>query len=159
MGFNANFESINRWLFWFATLTTLTGGIGILLTGTVVDNWYLWGVKHGIAPEYKHIYQLPATPPDVLSTMERKGHSDLPRTPGMSGPGGAAPALPWDGAMPPAGEAPTSAPAGATSGVTGPISAPAGTKAGPASSPPKPASPLPTTSAGSPTPTPSKSGG
>jgi photosynthetic reaction center cytochrome c subunit len=28
----------------------VTGGIGILLTGTVVDNWYLWvkhGVKHG----------------------------------------------------------------------------------------------------------------
>jgi photosynthetic reaction center M subunit len=30
----------------------LAGGIGILLTGTVVDNWYLWGVKHGIAPSY-----------------------------------------------------------------------------------------------------------
>jgi photosynthetic reaction center M subunit len=25
------------------------GGIGILLTGTVVDNWYLWAVKHGVA--------------------------------------------------------------------------------------------------------------
>jgi len=37
MGFNANFESIHRWLWWFATLTTLTGGIGILLTGTVVQ--------------------------------------------------------------------------------------------------------------------------
>jgi photosynthetic reaction center M subunit len=33
-------------------LTTLTGGIGILLTGTVVDNWYLWAVKHGVAPGY-----------------------------------------------------------------------------------------------------------
>jgi photosynthetic reaction center M subunit len=33
-------------------LTTLTGGIGILLTGTVVDNWYLWAVEHGFAPEY-----------------------------------------------------------------------------------------------------------
>ena len=52
MGFNATFESIHRWIFWFATLTTLCGGIGILLSGTVVDNWYLWGVKHGIAPEY-----------------------------------------------------------------------------------------------------------
>jgi photosynthetic reaction center M subunit len=28
----------------------ITGGIGILLTGTVVDNWYLWAVKHGVAP-------------------------------------------------------------------------------------------------------------
>ena len=35
MGFNATFESIHRWGWWFATLTTLTGGIGILITGTV----------------------------------------------------------------------------------------------------------------------------
>jgi photosynthetic reaction center M subunit len=56
MGFNATFESIHRWLWWFAVLTTLTGGIGILLTGTVVDNWYLWGVKHGIAAPYPQIW-------------------------------------------------------------------------------------------------------
>ncbi len=52
MGFNASMESIHRWAWWFAVLTTLTGGIGILLTGTVVDNWYLWGVEHGFAPAY-----------------------------------------------------------------------------------------------------------
>lgn len=52
MGFNANMESIHRWAWWFAVLCTLTGGIGILLTGTVVDNWYLWAVKHGVAPMY-----------------------------------------------------------------------------------------------------------
>lgn len=56
MGFNATMESIHRWAWWFAVLTTLTGGIGILLTGTVVDNWYLWGVKHGLAPEYPHVF-------------------------------------------------------------------------------------------------------
>jgi photosynthetic reaction center M subunit len=56
MGFNATFESIHRWAWWFAVLTTLTGGIGILLTGTVVDNWYLWGVKHGIASPYPDIW-------------------------------------------------------------------------------------------------------
>jgi photosynthetic reaction center M subunit len=50
MGFNATMESVHRWAWWFAVLTTLTGGIGILLTGTVVDNWYLWGMKHGIVP-------------------------------------------------------------------------------------------------------------
>jgi photosynthetic reaction center M subunit len=33
-------------------LCPLTGGIGILLTGTVVDNWYLWAVKHQVAPAY-----------------------------------------------------------------------------------------------------------
>ncbi len=52
MGFNATMESIHRWAWWFAVLTTFTGGIGILLTGTVVDNWYLWGVKHGLVAAY-----------------------------------------------------------------------------------------------------------
>ena len=35
MGWNATMESIHRWAWWFAVLTTFTGGIGILLTGTV----------------------------------------------------------------------------------------------------------------------------
>ncbi|MBK5965951.1 photosynthetic reaction center subunit M [Thiocystis minor] len=52
MGFNASMESIHRWGWWFAVLTVITAGIGILLTGTVVDNWYLWAVKHGVAPSY-----------------------------------------------------------------------------------------------------------
>ncbi len=55
MGFNATMESIHRWAWWFAVLCPLTGGIGILLTGTVVDNWYLWAVKHGVAPSYPHL--------------------------------------------------------------------------------------------------------
>ena len=50
MGFNATMESIHRWAWWFAVLTTLTGGIGILLTGTVVDNWSLWASEHGFFP-------------------------------------------------------------------------------------------------------------
>jgi photosynthetic reaction center M subunit len=50
MGFNATAESIHRWAWWFAVLVTLTGGIGIILTGPVVDNWFDWGVKHGLAP-------------------------------------------------------------------------------------------------------------
>ena len=56
MGFNATFESIHRWAWWFAVLTPLTGGIGILLTGTVVDNWYLWGMEHGFVPPYPEVY-------------------------------------------------------------------------------------------------------
>ncbi len=52
MGFNATMEGIHRWAWWFAVLTPITGGIGILLTGTVVDNWYLWAVEHHFAPEY-----------------------------------------------------------------------------------------------------------
>lgn len=60
MGFNASMESVHRWAWWFAVLTTLTGGIGILLTGTVVENWYLWAIDHHFAPSYP-----PTTPPVV----------------------------------------------------------------------------------------------
>jgi photosynthetic reaction center M subunit len=56
MGFNATMESIHRWAWWFAVLCPLVGGIGILLTGTVVDNWYLWAVKHHVAPVYPHVF-------------------------------------------------------------------------------------------------------
>jgi photosynthetic reaction center M subunit len=65
MGFNATMESIHRWAWWFAVLCTLTGGIGILLTGTVVDNWYLWGVKHGLAPGYPAAETVPTDPAGV----------------------------------------------------------------------------------------------
>ena len=49
MGFNATAESIHRWAWWFAVLTPLTGGIGILLTGTVVSDWHGWAVAHHYA--------------------------------------------------------------------------------------------------------------
>jgi photosynthetic reaction center M subunit len=66
MGFNATMESIHRWAWWFAVLTTLTGGIGILLTGTVVDNWYLWGQKVGLVPEYPEVRERLADPAATL---------------------------------------------------------------------------------------------
>ncbi|MEY3337601.1 MAG: hypothetical protein RL245_593 [Pseudomonadota bacterium] len=66
MGFNATMESVHRWAWWFAVLCTLTGGIGILLTGTVVDNWYLWAVKHGVAPAYPTTFE-PMTDPALTS--------------------------------------------------------------------------------------------
>ena len=50
MGFNASMEGIHRWAWWFAVLCPITGGIGILLTGTVVDDWYGWAQIHGFAP-------------------------------------------------------------------------------------------------------------
>jgi photosynthetic reaction center M subunit len=62
MGFNATMESIHRWAWWFAVLTVITGGIGILLTGTVVDNWYLWGQKVGLVPEYPIVAEILADP-------------------------------------------------------------------------------------------------
>ncbi|MFO0041662.1 MAG: photosynthetic reaction center subunit M, partial [Pseudomonadota bacterium] len=45
-----------------AVLTPLTGGIGILLTGTVVDNWYLWGIEHGLVPQYPLVVPTPIDP-------------------------------------------------------------------------------------------------
>jgi photosynthetic reaction center M subunit len=65
MGFNATAESIHRWAWWFAVLCPLCGGIGILLTGTVVDNWYLWGVKHGLAAPYPPVFP-PVVDPATL---------------------------------------------------------------------------------------------
>ena len=67
MGFNASMESIHRWAWWFAMLTCITGGIGILLTGTVVDNWYLWAVKHHVAPSYPAIWV--PTPDPLLAPL------------------------------------------------------------------------------------------
>jgi photosynthetic reaction center M subunit len=63
MGFNASMESIHRWAWWFAVLCPLCGGIGILLSGTVVDDWYLWAVKHGVAPGYPNVFPTPITDP------------------------------------------------------------------------------------------------
>jgi photosynthetic reaction center M subunit len=70
MGFNATFESIHRWAWWFAVLTPLTGGIGILLTGTVVDNWYLFAIKHGFAPQYPPVHP-PTIDPATLMGAPR----------------------------------------------------------------------------------------
>ena len=66
MGFNATMESIHRWAWWFAVLCVITGGIGVLLTGTVVDNWYLWGMKHGMVPEYQYPYAPTPAPLDAV---------------------------------------------------------------------------------------------
>ena len=70
MGFNATVESIHRWAWWFAVLCPLVGGIGILLSGTVVDNWYLWSVKHGVAPAYPHVFPA-VTDPSTLPGVSR----------------------------------------------------------------------------------------
>ena len=77
MGFNATMESIHRWAWWFAVLCPLVGGIGILLTGTVVDNWYLWSVKHHVAPSYPTVFGTVVDP----SLPVLKAHSATPTTP------------------------------------------------------------------------------
>ncbi len=70
MGFNASMESIHRWAWWFAVLTPLVGGIGILLTGTVVDNWYLWAVKHGVAPSYPAVFPPVVDPASLVGGVK-----------------------------------------------------------------------------------------
>ena len=71
MGFNATFEGIHRWAWWFAVLCTLTGGIGILLTGTVVDNWFIWAQDHGYGAAQNYI---PAeTPEDFVPYLPPEG--------------------------------------------------------------------------------------
>jgi photosynthetic reaction center M subunit len=70
MGFNATYESIHRWAWWFAVLCPLTGGIGILLTGTVVDNWYLWAVQHDFAPAYPAVFP-PSVDPALAAGASR----------------------------------------------------------------------------------------
>jgi hypothetical protein len=105
MGWNATTESIHRWCWWFAVLTTLTGGIGILITGTVVDNWFIWGQKHGIVPRYPEVYEQPTVPaqvgetrgylqqapPDTFPAMTspRPNRFAQPGGPGQPQPGGA----------------------------------------------------------------------
>jgi photosynthetic reaction center M subunit len=71
MGFNATMESIHRWAWWFAVLTVITGGIGIVLTGTAVDNWYLWGQKHGLIPQYPAVWEAPMVEPGELDAPIR----------------------------------------------------------------------------------------
>ena len=87
MGFNATMESIHRWAWWFAVLCTLTGGIGILITGPVVDNWYRWGQKHGIVPSYPHTWEAPAVPvePGELDAPYQAAPPDtFPGLPGVT---------------------------------------------------------------------------
>ena len=49
MGFNANAASIHYWAFWMSIMCVIAGGIGLLLSGTVIHNWYAWAQQVHIA--------------------------------------------------------------------------------------------------------------
>ena len=66
-GWNATTESIHRWAWWFAVLCPLVGGLGIVLSGTAVDNWYLWSVKHHVVRGY------PVLHPEVVDPSTLQG--------------------------------------------------------------------------------------
>ncbi|GIS01766.1 MAG: hypothetical protein CM15mP103_03170 [Gammaproteobacteria bacterium] len=53
-----------RWAWWFAVLTVITGAIGFCSPAPLKENWYLWGMKHGIVPPYP-----PLGPTPVLDPM------------------------------------------------------------------------------------------
>jgi photosynthetic reaction center M subunit len=70
MGFNAFPKSIHDWLWWFAVGTVLASAIGIVTTGTVTNDWYVWGVDHGTVLQYgpitrEAINQHPRPMPDM----------------------------------------------------------------------------------------------
>jgi photosynthetic reaction center M subunit len=52
MGFNANPKTIHDWLLWFSMGTVLASAIGIIETGTIVKDWYVWSVDHGQVQQY-----------------------------------------------------------------------------------------------------------
>ncbi|NJP06063.1 MAG: photosynthetic reaction center subunit M [Chloroflexaceae bacterium] len=59
MGFNANAYSIHLWAYWFAWLCGVTGAIGLLLSGTLVHDWFQWAIEAKI--NYPQVL-----PPDVI---------------------------------------------------------------------------------------------
>lgn len=48
MGFNVNSKTIHDWCWWFAAMTVITGGIGLLLSGTIITDWFAWAQSIGI---------------------------------------------------------------------------------------------------------------
>ncbi|MEO1643619.1 MAG: bifunctional photosynthetic reaction center subunit L/M [Chloroflexota bacterium] len=48
MGWQASSKTIHMWAWWFATLCGITGAIGILISGTLIHNWFLWAQQIGI---------------------------------------------------------------------------------------------------------------
>ncbi len=50
MGFNATANSIHQWALGFATLVAVAGAIGVLASGPVEPNWFLWGCRADIVP-------------------------------------------------------------------------------------------------------------
>jgi len=51
MGWQATSRSIHVWAWWFAALTAITGAIGVLLSGTLVMDWFQLAIDgHFVAP-------------------------------------------------------------------------------------------------------------
>ncbi|GAC1408661.1 MAG: photosynthetic reaction center subunit M [Candidatus Velthaea sp.] len=52
MGFNANPKTIHDWIWWFSVGVVVSSAIGIITTGWITNDWYVWAVDHGIVEQY-----------------------------------------------------------------------------------------------------------
>ena len=78
MGFNANPKTIHDWLLWFSMGTVLASAIGIISTGTIVKDWYVWGVDHGWVQQYGPITRsaingMPQKPAVGINQIQAQG--------------------------------------------------------------------------------------
>jgi photosynthetic reaction center M subunit len=79
MGFNANPKTVHDWLWWFSVGVVVSSAIGIISTGWVTNDWYVWAVDHGIVEQYG-----PMTREDINQRPNQKPldlHFALPAPP------------------------------------------------------------------------------
>lgn len=50
MGFNATATSIHQWALMFGVLVVLFGGFGVIASGWLEPDWFLWACRAGIVP-------------------------------------------------------------------------------------------------------------
>jgi photosynthetic reaction center M subunit len=90
MGFNANPKTIHDWLWWFSVGTVLSSSIGIITTGTVTHDWYVWGVDHGWVQQYGPITRDAINgrpePPPIRSKPEQANNNFLTGGPTVGAP-------------------------------------------------------------------------
>jgi photosynthetic reaction center M subunit len=84
MGFNANPKTIHDWLWWFSVGTVLASSIGIIVTGPIVKDWYVWGVDHGWVQQYGPMTR------DAINGMPQKPAVGINRPESPLGPSGQA---------------------------------------------------------------------
>jgi photosynthetic reaction center M subunit len=80
MGFNANPKTIHDWLYWFSAGVVLSSALGIFVTGTVVQDWYVWGVDHGWVAQYgpmtrSAVNGRPQIMPDIMTSPYTPGEN------------------------------------------------------------------------------------
>ena len=51
MGWQATSKTIHSWCLWFAAMTGITGGIGILISGWLINDWFAWAETIGIVAQ------------------------------------------------------------------------------------------------------------